>query len=50
MASYEAVAFTCDKEESRLVMAKNPVTPLKTLKLPKLELLSALIGAPLADH
>ncbi|XP_053402669.1 uncharacterized protein LOC128557991 [Mercenaria mercenaria] len=48
--SYGATAYICNKSDSKLVMAKNRVAPLKFLTLPQLELLAALVGARLATH
>ena len=48
--SYGAAAYICNNDQSRLVMAKNRVAPLKSLTLPQLELMAAVIGARLANH
>ncbi|XP_053390070.1 uncharacterized protein LOC128552995 [Mercenaria mercenaria] len=48
--SYGATAYICNKSDSKLVMAKNRVAPLKSLTLPQLELMAALVGARLATH
>ena len=45
-----ASAYICNDDNSRLVMAKNRVAPLKSLTLPQLELMAALTGARLAKH
>ena len=48
--SYGAAAYICNQSQTRLVMAKNRVAPIKTLTLPQLELMAALVGARLASH
>ena len=48
--SYGATAYICSEENSTIIMAKSRVAPLKTLTLPKLELMAAVIGARLAKH
>ena len=48
--SYGAAAYICNNDQSRLVMAKNRVAPLKSLTLSQLELMAAVIGARLANH
>ena len=48
--AYGAAAYICNKKESRLVIAKSRVAPLKQLTLPQLELMAALIGARLAAN
>ncbi|XP_053406534.1 uncharacterized protein LOC123530253 [Mercenaria mercenaria] len=48
--SYGAVAYFSNEKQTRILMAKNRVAPLKTLTLPQLELMAALIGARLASH
>ncbi len=47
--AYGAVAFLRYESHTSFVMAKNRVAPLKTLTLPQLELMAALIGARLAN-
>ena len=47
--AYGAVAFLRCESHTSFVMAKNRVAPLKTLTLPQLELMAALIGARLAN-
>ncbi|XP_052268588.1 uncharacterized protein LOC127869969 [Dreissena polymorpha] len=46
--AYGAAVYICNRNESRLVIAKSRVTPVKSLSLPQLELMAALIGARLA--
>ena len=48
--SYGAVAYLCNGNRSAIMMAKNRVVPLKTITLPKLELMAAVVGARLASH
>ena len=50
MKSYGAAAYLCNRNQSTLIMAKNRVAPLKTITLPRLELMAAVIGARLATH
>ncbi|XP_061171675.1 uncharacterized protein LOC133181151 [Saccostrea echinata] len=48
--SYGAAAYICNRSESKLVMAKNTVAPLKSLTFPQLELMAALNVARLGNH
>ena len=48
--SYGAVAYLCNRNRSAIVMARKKVEPLKTITLPKLELMAAVVGARLASH
>ena len=48
--AYGAAVYICNRNESRLVIAKSRVTPVKSLSLPQLELMAALIGARLATN
>jgi hypothetical protein len=48
--SYGAVAYLCGKQKSTFVIAKNRVAPLKTLTLPRLELMAAVVGSRLASY
>ena len=48
--SHGAVAYLCNGNRSAIVMAKNRVAPLKIITLPKLELMTAVVGAGLASH
>ena len=48
--AYGAFAYIVSGNESSLVMARNRVVPLRTMTIPKLELMSALVGARLCDH
>ena len=45
MNAYGAVAFLTNGDSATLVMAKNRVAPLKTLTLPKLELIAAVVAS-----
>ena len=45
-----ACAYIIFDSNPKLVMAKNRVAPIKSITLPKLELMGAVIGARLADH
>ena len=47
--AYGAVAFLCRKQEISFVMAKSRVAPLKTLTLPKLELMATLVATRLGN-
>lgn len=48
--AYGAVAYLCSQLQSTLMIAKNRVSPLKSITLPKLELMAAVTGARLAKH
>ena len=48
--AYGACAYIMYDRKPTIVMAKNRVAPIKTITLPKLELMGAVIGARLADH
>ena len=50
MKAYGAVAFFTSGDRASLVMGKNHVAPLKTLKsLPKLELMAAVVASRIAQ-
>lgn len=48
--AYGACAYFVTRTESTLVMARNRVAPLKSITLPKWELMGAVIGAKLANY
>ncbi|CAG2236600.1 unnamed protein product [Mytilus edulis] len=49
-SAYGACAYLVNGDQSVIVMAKNRVSPLKEITLPRLELMGALLGARLAKH
>ncbi|XP_062606697.1 uncharacterized protein LOC134268454 [Saccostrea cucullata] len=49
MKAYGACAYIVSGDQSSLIMAKNRVAPLKTLTIPKLELMGALLRARLLE-
>ena len=46
---YGAVAYICQDGKSSLIMSKSRVAPIRELKLPKLELMAAVIGSRLLN-
>jgi hypothetical protein len=48
--AYGAVAYLTSGSRSAFVFAKNRVAPVKTITLPRLELMAALVGARVANH
>ena len=48
--AYGACAYIVAGNQSSLIMAKNRIAPLKTITMPKLELMGALIGARLLNY
>ena len=48
--AYGASAYICKGTHSTIVMAKNRVAPLKDITLPKLELMTAVIGTRIATQ
>ena len=50
LTSYGSAAYITNGIDTALVMAKTRVAPLKTLTLPQLELMGAVIGSRLANH
>ncbi|MES9974415.1 MAG: DUF1759 domain-containing protein [Candidatus Thiodiazotropha sp.] len=50
MKAYGACAYIVSGNESSLVMARNRVAPLRSMTIPKLELMAAVVGARLCDH
>ncbi|XP_063436092.1 uncharacterized protein LOC134717532 [Mytilus trossulus] len=48
--AYGACTYIMYDRKPTIVMAKNRVAPIKTITLPKLELMGAVIGARLVDH
>ncbi|KAL5009405.1 hypothetical protein ScPMuIL_014986 [Solemya velum] len=50
LQAYGAVLYIVDGEQSNFVMAKNRVAPIKSMTLPRLELMGALLGARLVKY
>lgn len=50
LQAYGAVVYIVDGEQSNFVMAKNRVAPIKSMTLPRLELMGALLGARLVKY
>ena len=48
--AYGSAVYLTSDNESKLVFAKGRVVPLKTLTLPQLELMAAVIGARIASR
>ena len=50
LKAYGATVYLSNGIETTLVMAKTRIAPVKSLTLPQLELMGAVIGSRLADH
>ncbi|XP_053380934.1 uncharacterized protein LOC123562061 [Mercenaria mercenaria] len=50
LKSYGAAVYIVNADGSRLVIAKNRVAPVKSMTLPQLELMEAVVGARLVQH
>lgn len=48
--AYDVCAYWVTRTELTLIMTQNRVASLKSITLPKLELIGAVIGAKLAKH